>query len=514
MTMSELLQRVAGAAGNRPAIAHGDQVLWDYKHLASRAAVLAGNLIQHYGLKPGDRVALAMKNCPEYIEILFGIWWAGLAAVPMNAKLHPLEFSYMLEHSGSKLCLVTADLASGLAQASERQALLQDIVEVGSSSYRSLLLGDAMELPHPAGRKDLAWLFYTSGTTGRPKGAMLSHGNLLAMTACYFSSVDYIAQEDTIVHAAPMSHGSGLYIIPHVAAAACNLVPESGGFEAEELLSLLPRYRGITAFFAPTMIRRLIEHPGTGNSDLTNLKTLVYGGAPMHVADVERALAVVGNRLAQIYGQGESPMCITALPKQFFAQREHPAWRQRVASAGQPQLLMEVAVVGEGDRPLPVGEAGEVLARGPAVMKGYWNDPEATGTTLAGGWLHTGDVGSLDEDGFLTLKDRSKDVIISGGSNIYPREVEEVLLQHPDVVECSVIGSPHPDWGEETVAFVVLREGAPFQPQVLDELCLQQIARFKRPKRYHLLTALPKNNYGKILKTELRKMLVAMGEGA
>jgi len=514
MTMSELLRRAAGAGESRPAVASSEQVLWSYGELAGRAAALAANLVQRFELAPGERVAIAMKNCPEYIEVLFGLWWAGLAAVPMNAKLHPREFAYMLEDSGARLCFTTPDLATAIGEAAARQPDVQEVIETGSPAYRMLFAGPPMETPYPAQRSDLAWLFYTSGTTGRPKGAMLSHGNLLAMTACYLADVDPISSRDTLLHAAPMSHGSGLYIIPHVAAAACNLIPASGGFDAAEVLSLLPHYQGITAFFAPTMIRRLVEHPKTGTGDLTNLKTLVYGGAPMHVVDVERALAVLGDRLAQIYGQGESPMCITAAPKHVFAERSHPRWRQRIGSAGQAQLLMEVAVVGEGGETLPVEESGEILARGPAVMQGYWNDPEATAATLAGGWLHTGDIGSLDADGFLTLKDRSKDVIISGGSNIYPREVEEVLLQHPDVAECSVIGAPHPEWGEETVAFVVMREGSTFDPTALDQLCLDEIARFKRPKSYHRLETLPKNSYGKILKTELRRYLVDLAEDA
>jgi len=507
MTMAQLLRRTAGAAGSLPAVARGDRVLLDYAGLAERAAALAATLCGRFGLHRGDRVALAMKNCPEYLEVIFGLWWAGLAAVPMNAKLHPRELAYMLEHSGARLCFATAELAPGLGAAVAGLPALEEVVETGSAAYEGLFAADPLTEPLPAAREDLAWLFYTSGTTGRPKGAMLSHGNLRAMAACYFADVDGIAPGDTILHAAPLSHGSGLYLVPHVAAGACNLVPESGGFDPAEVFALLQRWRGVTAFFAPTMVKRLVEHPAAGGADLANLKTLVYGGAPMYLADVERALTVLGPRLVQIYGQGESPMCITALQRRHYAERAHPRWAERVGSAGQAQLLMEVAVVDAEDRPLPPGESGEVVARGPAVMAGYWRDPEATAATLSGGWLHTGDVGALDAEGFLTLKDRSKDVIISGGSNIYPREVEEVLLRHPGVAECSVIGVPHPDWGEEVLAFVVAREGAAPEPEALDGLCLEAIARFKRPKRYRFVESLPKSNYGKVLKTELRKLV-------
>jgi long-chain acyl-CoA synthetase len=356
----------------------------------------------------------------------------------------------------------------------------------------------------------VAWLFYTSGTTGRPKGAMLTHRNLLAMTLAYLADVDGIAADDAILHAAPMSHGSGLYILPHAARGACQMLPPSGGFDPAEVIDLLqvPRASGgMTLFAAPTMVKRLAEHPAAGGAPHPGLKTIVYGGGPMYLADLERAHAVFGYRLAQIYGQGESPMCITALDKAMHADAGHPRHRERLASVGTAQAVVEVVVAGPDDRPLPPGEIGEVLVRGDSVMRGYWQDPDATAASLRGGWLHTGDLGVLDDDGFLTLRDRSKDLIISGGSNIYPREVEEVLLQHPAVAEAAVLGRPDPQWGEAVVAFVVAAPGRDCEPALLDAHCLAHIARFKRPKEYRFVAALPKNNYGKIVKTELRAWL-------
>jgi len=277
-----------------------------------------------------------------------------------------------------------------------------------------------------------------------------------------------------------------------------NVVPESGGFEPAEIFELIRAWPRTSMFAAPTMVKRLIECPAECDSD--NIRTIVYGGAPMYVEDALKALERFGPRLAQIYGQGESPMTITVLPKADIADREHPRWRERLASAGRPFRCIEVMVAGEEDRPLPAGEAGEILCRGDTVMAGYWHDPQASAATLRGGFLHTGDVGAFDGDGYLTLKDRSKDLIISGGSNIYPREVEEVLLKHERVREVSVIGRPDPEWGEAVVAYVVGEAPA----AELDALCLNAIARFKRPKDYVFVEALPKNNYGKILKTELR----------
>jgi acyl-CoA synthetase (AMP-forming)/AMP-acid ligase II len=231
------------------------------------------------------------------------------------------------------------------------------------------------------------------------------------------------------------------------------------------------------------------------------------------VTDLERALRLFGPRLYQLYGQGESPMTISGLSQRMHADEAHPRWRERLGSCGVPRTGVLVKVVDEDDRELPAGEVGEVVTKSDCVMEGYWENPEATAETLRGGWLHTGDLGSFDEDGFLTLRDRSKDMIISGGSNIYPREIEEVLLRHPDLVEVSVVGRPHREWGEEVVAFVVARPGAEIAADALERLCLDHIARFKRPRHYRFVEALPKNNYGKVLKTELRRQLSEPASG-
>jgi long-chain acyl-CoA synthetase len=349
-----------------------------------------------------------------------------------------------------------------------------------------------------------AWLFYTSGTTGRPKGAVLSHRNLLAMTMCYFADVDQQSPWRAILHAAPMSHGSGLYGLPHVLQAGCHVIPESRGFDADEIYALIERWPGVVFFAAPTMIKRLLDHPA--DTDTSNLKTIIYGGAPMYVEDCLAGLERFGPKLAQLYGQGETPMTITAMSARLHADKDHPRWHERLASVGLPQSLVEVRIADAEDRWLPVGEVGEVLVRGETIMNGYWRNPEASAETLRNGWLHTGDFGCFDEEGFLTLKDRSKDLIISGGTNIYPREVEEVLVKHEGVAEVSVIGRPDREWGESVVAYVVAAPGQPPNSEALDRFCIEHMARFKRPKFYRFVDALPKNNYGKVLKTELREL--------
>jgi acyl-CoA synthetase (AMP-forming)/AMP-acid ligase II len=253
-------------------------------------------------------------------------------------------------------------------------------------------------------------------------------------------------------------------------------------------------------------VKRLVRHARAHSPDLANLAAIVYGGAPMYLADLDAAHEALGFRLAQIYGQGESPMTITALDRRAHADRAHPRWRERLTSAGTAQLGMELRIGDEAGRPLPAGEAGEIMARGPAVVPGYWRDPEASRRAMGDGWLRTGDLGHIDADGFLYLKDRSKDLVISGGMNIYPREVEEALLAHPGVREVAVLGLPDPEWGERVVACVVAEPGT--EAAALDAWCLAHIARFKRPKTYHLMEALPKSAYGKILKRELRERLL------
>ena len=495
MNLALWLERAGRSYRDRPAVGHGTRVVLTYGALAERAARLAGALRDRHGLRPGDRVVIAAKNAPEYVEMLYGAWHAGLAAVPANAKLHGREFGYILEHSGARVCLASAGLDTDIAP--HAPASLERLITVGSADYAALFATDPIAGVPRAG-DDLAWLFYTSGTTGRPKGAMLTNRVLAVASHAYLAEVDPTAPGEPILHAAPMSHGSGLYMMGNVARCAVNVVPESGGFEPEEIFRLFDAWPKSSMFAAPTMVKRLIECPAACNE--TNIRTIVFGGAAMYVEDALRALDRFGPRFVQIYGQGESPMTITVLPKEDIAAREHPRWHERLASAGRPFACVDVRVADEDNRPLPPGETGEILCRGDSVMAGYWRDAEASARTLRGGWLHTGDVGALDEDGYLTLKDRSKDVVISGGSNIYPREIEEVLLTHPGVREVSVIGRPDREWGEVVVAYVV-GEAAPAD---LDGLCLGAVARFKRPKDYVFVDALPKNNYGKILKTELR----------
>lgn len=503
MNIARWLLASAQLAPHAPALLEGSRVDADYAAFAHRAGAIARALRERHAIAPGDRIGVFMTNRTRYLEALYGIWWAGAVAVPVNAKLHGREAAWILENAEARLAFVADHTLEALAEVADSENL-PPLIDVDGPAFEALRAAPPEPEPLPREGDDLAWLFYTSGTTGRPKGVMLSHGNLIAMSLSYLADVDAAQPQDAIVYAAPMSHGAGLYNFIHVRVGARHVVPASGGFDADEVLDLGHQVGNLTFFAAPTIVRRLTDAARRRGESGTGIKTIIYGGAPMYLADLEEAIAVMGPRFVQIYGQGECPMAITSLPRPFHADTVTERGRARLASVGVAQSVVEVRVADFEGHPLPPGETGEIVVKGSPVMLGYWRNPKATADALKDGWLFTGDLGRMDEDGFLTLTDRSKDVIISGGTNIYPREVEEALLTHPALAEVCVVGEPDPEWGENVVAYVVALPGAEVTDAELDAHCLATIARFKRPKRYERRADLPKSNYGKILKTVLR----------
>jgi fatty-acyl-CoA synthase len=478
-----LLDQAASRFADRGAVYHGERKTLTWGALRERALRLASTLGS-----PGTRVAVASENRPEIIELMFGVWAAECVYVPINFKLHPREMVQILDDSGASVVFASPKIAAGLAPETS-----VPIEVIGESAYESRFTAAPVAPPitDPA---TLAWLFYTSGTTGKSKGAMLSHRNLMAMTVSHLADFDSPDENSSLIHGAPMSHGSGLYVPPYVLRAARQVIPASGAFEPDEFLDLCEYHPNSSAFLAPTMVQRLVQ---TGRSCPGNLRTIVYGGGPMYVESLKKAMAAFGPVFVQLYGQGEAPMTITGLRRADHIDADDAI----LGSVGYARSGVDVAVLRSDGSFADVGEIGEIVCRGDVVMSGYWNNPEATAATLQDGWLRTGDMGSFDERGYLTLRDRSKDVVISGGSNIYPREVEEVLLEHPGVVEAGVVGAPDEEWGEVVVAFIV----GDVTAEELDAHLLERIARFKRPKRYEFIDELPKNSYGKVLKRELRE---------
>jgi acyl-CoA synthetase (AMP-forming)/AMP-acid ligase II len=509
LNIARQLHAIARVYTDAPAISVGDEPLYSYRQLSARVAALAGGLHALPGMRSGERVALTMSNSPAYLELLWATWHAGLCVVPINAKLHPREFAYILRNSDARYCFASERLAGGIDTAlQEDDNTSTRVIDTTSDDYKQLAAHEALTL-QPVRPDDPAWLFYTSGTTGRPKGAMLTHRTLLAMSLRYYADIEQPDPADSMIHMAPLSHASGLYSIPHVFKGSQQVIPASQGFDPAELCTLLEHYRKATFFAAPTMVTRLVNHPSIGSAQTDHIDTIIYGGAPMYLENLKSAMSALGPCLMQLYGQGETPNTISWVSKALHSDTDNPRYEQRLASVGVARTGVDVRVVDDAGEDVPTGEIGEIICCSDVTMAGYWQNEEATSNALRDGWLHTGDLGTMDDDGFLTLKDRSKDVIISGGSNIYPREVEEVLLLHDDVLEVSVVGGEHPDWGEQVIAFVAPKPGRQVDSAALDELCLQNIARFKRPKRYIPITELPKNSYGKVLKTELRTQLQA-----
>ena len=503
MNLADWLDATARAKPDAPAIFEGTELYATYAGFAARVRALAAGLQAVHDLKAGDRVAVFMKNCPAYLELFYAVWWFGGTIVPINSKLHPREAAWIVGDAGATVLICDGD---GLGADAGVPADCAQIA-VGSPQWSALFeQGEGDASPARVSGDDIAWLFYTSGTTGRPKGVMLTHWNMRVATLAYALDVDQPAPDQATIYAAPISHGAGIYNFVFVRVGGSHVFPLSRGFDPAEIEALSRHFGQTVMFAAPTMVKRMIEAAKASGYRGEGIRTIVYGGGPMYAADIDEALSLFGPRFVQIYGQGETPMTITSLPRELVADETHPHWRERRASVGQAMSCVEVRIARDGEDVQP-GEAGEILVRGATVMKGYWRNEKATAETLRNGWLHTGDIGRLDEDGFLTLTDRAKDLIISGGTNIYPREVEEVVARHPGVLEVSVVGQPSAEWGEDVVAFVVPRGEGACDAKVLDAWCRAEMASFKKPKRYVFCAELPKNSYGKVLKTELRKQL-------
>jgi len=508
MNSFAFLDKAARQNPDRPAIVHGD-VIWSYKEFHARALAIGGNL-RALGCKQGDRIAFCLANSPPILEIIYGCFAAGLVVVPINARLHAREIAYILHHSEARAFICDAEHQEAIAAYSGEIAGLDLCICMspadGVLNYsalldrtRSLLSSEEVEA------EATCWLFYTSGTTGRPKGAIWNHRMLQSVVMNYLADVYNIQPGEMVLHAAPLSHGSGVVALPAVARGATNLILASANFNAKTLFSTIQKFSvSHIAFLAPTQITKMLEAFEEGEFDLTSLKAICYGGAPIYSEHLRRAVETFGPVFTQVYGQGEAPMTIAGLNASMhaaFLKTGDP----RIGSAGQIRTDVEAMCVGENDAPLGCHQVGEVVARGSVVMPGYWKDPVATAEALRGGWLHTGDIGYFDEQGFLFLLDRAKDMIISGGNNIYPREVEEVIIQHPGVLSVVVCGVPHAYWGEAVHAVIVAKAGASLTAEEVIAHCAHHIAGYKKPKSIDFVDSLPVNGYGKVMRREVRE---------
>ena len=509
MNTYAFLAKAAKYNGADPAIRWGDE-LHTYAQFDQRALAIGGNLLAR-GLNQGDRVGFVLANSPRILEVIFGCFAAGLVVVPVNARLHTKEIAYIAGNSGTKALIYGPEYADGIE---EHAPLFADLPlrfclteRGGAAAFDDLLdPSNALSSHADVGPEALAWLFYTSGTTGKPKGATWNHRTIRTVIMNYLADVHNIGRGEGVLHAAPLSHGSGIVAMPAIARGAQNVILHGASFDPQEMFRTIDELKiGHIAFLAPTQIVKATDEFVPGSYDLSSLRSICYGGAPIYVEHLRKAHTVFGPVFSQIYGQGEAPITITGLrPEEHvrFMESGDP----RVGSAGAIRTDVEMRIVGSDDKELPTGEMGEVVARGDVVMLGYWNNPDATAETLAGGWLHTGDIGKVDEHGYLYLLDRAKDVIISGGNNIYPREIEEVLVTHPDISTAVVFGVPDDYWGEAVHAVIVPEPGRSLSKEEVVDHCLGSLASYKKPKSVEFRDDLPVSGYGKVQRREMREV--------
>lgn len=520
MNVAHLLVRAAQRHPERPLWVGTDSII-SYGEGRRRLDRIASSLLERGAQY--DRVAILTSNRFEGFEIYLAAMHAGMAAVPMNPKLHAREYAHMIGDCTPTFLVYSADFASTVAEIGEHVTLPAHLFHYGEAKgealglpYDTLLAGGDVGAPTVnIDPNDVAWLFYTSGTTGQPKGAMETHRNLVMMVQNYLTSgLNDADEHDVMLHLAPISHGTASIGLVYIARGGAQAFPLSKSFDPAKVAEAIERF-GVTAtMMAPTMVQMLVRSEGFADRDLSTLRTLVYGGAPMHRAVLDEALAGLGPIFVQGFGQGEAAACCSVLSKADHLHEDDPVRIKRLSSVGREATGVILRIVDEDGNPQPVGTPGEITVRGDLVMRGYWNNEEATAATIRDGWLHTGDVGYLDSDGYLFLTDRVKDMIISGGSNIYPREIEEVLFKHPKIAEVSVIGVPDEKWGEAVMAVVVLREGEALSEAEVIDYTREHIASFKKPKQVAFVDALPKSGYGKVLKRELRQRFATAGGGA
>lgn len=507
MNVATLFKKAGRTYASRLAIRHDGQET-TYGELDARTDSLASGL-RSLGLRPQDRMVIWSHNRPELVELLISGWKANLIVVPVNVRLHPREVAFIAANCRAQALVYDGTLAQAVRSIADELPAGLACIQIGGPvlGARSFeeILASRQGAVEDAADDELAWLFYTSGTTGKPKGAMLTHRNLTAMVMNCLADVCSFQPEDVVLHVAPLTHGSGMFLLPALARGSLNVISHHASFEPAQIFELIAGQRvNVIAFLAPTMIAKLIADPDLSRHNLSSLRCAPYGGGPMYVEQIKKAIDVLGPIWVQIYGQGETPMTAA-----YLRSHEHrydtEEFERRLGSAGITRTDMELRILGSDGQEQAAGHLGEIAVRGPTVMKGYWEDPAPTAAALRNGWLHTGDIGYMDDGGYVYIVDRAKEMIISGGNNVYPREVEEVLLTHPDILEAAVVGIPDPYWGESVHAVIATRSGAGVTEQEVIEHCRASLASYKKPRSVEFVRELPKSAYGKVLKRELRQ---------
>jgi acyl-CoA synthetase (AMP-forming)/AMP-acid ligase II len=515
--LSQLLRQTAALHPHRPGLILGDRQ-WTWREIDDRVDAMVAAL-RKLGIRQGDRLLVQSRNTLAMFESCWVAFRLGAVWVPVNFRLTPPEVAALGAASGAVAMLVDDGFEAHVAAVTQASSALRVVVPMGEGrpgtpNWESLIAANRGAPRHEAtaAADDPLWFFYTSGTTGRPKAGMLTHGQMAFIVTNHLADlIPGTTEHDVSIAVAPLSHGAGIHALLNVARGAATVLLPSEKLDPAVFWQLVERHRVSNLFTVPTIVKMLVEHPAVDAHDHASLRYVIYAGAPMYRADQQRALRTLGPVLVQYFGLGEVTGCITVLPPSMHA-ADDDAPDANVGSCGRPRTGMEVAILDADCHPLPVGEIGEICCRGPGVFAGYHDDAEATAKALRGGWFHTGDLGRVDARGLLYITGRESDMYISGGSNVYPREVEEVLLTHAAVAEVAVLGVPDKKWGEVGVAVVVMRDGHDCDAAALLAHLEGRCARYRWPRHVVFWDALPKSAYGKVTKKDVREQLFARGQ--
>ena len=501
MNLSEIIAHHADRYPDRIALSTADEEI-SFGELLVRTQRCAGAL-RRLGVGRSDVVGVLLHNCADMVELLLGCAHVGAIFMPLNWRLAGPELAYIAGHAGAKLLVSEPELRDLFDDLREQGgdriwATLGEADDRWQSLDDARAAADPVPEPEPVDGDDVMRLMYTSGTTSRPKGVMITYANLYWKCAGQIVELE-MSRRDIGLACGPLYHVGALDMV------TTNLLYVGGRthilrrFDVDDVLDAIERHKITLTWFAPAMVNAVIAAEDLGERDLDSVRLIQDGGEKMPLPLIKKVLEAFPNAwFSDAYGLTETVSGDTYLDKGKMV--------DKLGSVGKPILHTQVRIVDEDDNPVPAGEIGEVVVRGPKVCKGYWKDDEATAKTLRGGWLHTGDLGRLDEDGYLFIVDRLKDMIISGGENIASSEVERVVYEHEAVVEAAVVGSPHERWGEVPVAYVVVKEGASVDEEELDAHCRERLAKYKTPKGFRFIDKLPRNPSGKVLKRELREM--------
>lgn len=468
------------------------------------------NGLLNLGVKKGDRVAVFSDNCVEYVEIDFALYKSGIIRLGINPMLSAKEAEYIISDSGATTVVGSSRLLNVIYPITSKLPNLKNYISISQQAVPKEIIKyhDFIEAHNAAYPKievdesDVAMLFYTGGTTGIPKGAMHTHEGIISVIMNLQSEYLQLNRTDILLSGGSLAHANGFRAILCFLEGTKFIIPE--GFLPEEIFKTVEREMVTVLCTVPTTLIRLSSSPDLAKYNLNCLRLITYGAAPMSTEKLKQCLRIFGNRLAQSYGQAEALMAITHLSKEDHIIEGAEKDVRKLASAGIPYSTVEVRIVNDRGEDVKPGAAGEIIVKGKITMKGYWNNPDATAATIKNGWIYTGDIGSADEDGYIYLVDRKKDVIISGGYNIYAREIEDALHAHPTIAEAAVIGVPDEEWGESVKAIIALKNGMTATEKEIIQFCKARLSSYKKPKTIEFVSELPKTSIGKISKKDLR----------